>query len=53
MSTRGYVWPKKGKKNINREIIISILEPINSGLTRNIFIETLEKKIYSELDLMN
>ena len=49
----GYVWPKKGKKNINREIIISILEPINSGLTRNIFIETLEKKIYSELDLMN
>ncbi len=49
----GNVWPKKGKKSINREIIISILEPINIGLTKEIFIETLEKKIFSELDSMN
>ena len=49
----GYVWPKIGKKNSNKEIKISILEPINSGLTKNAFIETLEKKIYSELDLIN
>ena len=49
----GYVWPKIGKKNINKEIKISILEPINSGLTKDIFIQTLEKKIYSELDLIN
>ena len=49
----GYVWPKKGKMIANREIIISIIEPINSGLTKDIFIETLEKKIYSELDLIN
>ena len=49
----GYVWPKTGMKNTNREIKISILEPINSGLTKNVFIETLEKKIYSELDLIN
>ena len=49
----GYVWPKTGMKNTNREIKISILEPINSGLTKEVFIETLEKKIYSELDLIN
>jgi len=49
----GYVWPKIGKKNPYKEIKISILEPINSGLTRDTFIETLEKKIYSELDLIN
>ena len=49
----GYVWPKIGMKNTNREIKISILEPINSGLTKDVFIETLEKKIYSELDIIN
>ena len=37
----------------NREIIISIIEPINNGLTKDIFIKTLEKKIYSELDSIN
>jgi len=49
----GYVWPKKGAKSANKEITISIIEPINSGLTKDKFIETLEKKIYSELDLIN
>ena len=49
----GYVWPKKGIKSANKEIVISIIEPINNGLTKDIFIETLEKKIYSELDLLN
>ena len=49
----GYVWPKKGKKIFNKEITISILEPIESGLTKEVFLETLEKKIYSELDLIN
>ena len=49
----GYVWPKKGNKIANKEITVSILEPINEGLTKNMFIETLEKKIYSELDLIN
>ena len=28
----GYVWPKNGLKIFNREIIISILKPINPGL---------------------
>ena len=49
----GYVWPKKGKKNSNKEIIISILEPIQTGLDREGFIKTLEQKIYSELDVIN
>ena len=49
----GYVWPKKGKKNTNKTITISILKPIPSGLTKENFIQILEKNIYSELDLIN
>ena len=49
----GYVWPKNGKKNINKEIIVSILQPIQTGLKKNDFIKTLEQKIYTELDLIN
>ncbi len=49
----GIVWPKKGKKNPNKQITISILKPINFGLTEEKFNENLEKNIYSELDLLN
>ncbi len=49
----GFVWPKKGKKNPNKEIIISILRPINPGLEKEDFIKSLEEKIYSELDRIN
>jgi 1-acyl-sn-glycerol-3-phosphate acyltransferase len=49
----GYVWPKKGLKISNKEITISILKPINPNLTKEDFIKTLEKNIYSELDLIN
>jgi len=49
----GYVWPKIGKKKSNNEITISILKPINPGLTKENFISTLENNIYSELDLLN
>ena len=49
----GYVWPKKGYKNSNKTITISILKPIPSGLTKEEFIMLLEKNIYSELDLLN
>ena len=49
----GFVWPKKGKKNPNKEIIISILRPINPGLEKEEFIISLEEKIYSELDRIN
>ncbi len=46
----GYVWPKKGPKNFNKEIIISILPKINPGMDKNIFIKNLEEKIYNELN---
>ena len=49
----GYVWPKKGKKNSNREITVSILKPIKSGLEKYEFIKYLENEIYSELDKIN
>ena len=49
----GYVWPKKGIKKNNKNITISILKPIPSGLSKENFIQTLEKNIYSELDLIN
>ena len=49
----GYVWPKKGKKNSNKEIIVSILEPIQTGLNKEEFVNKLQQKIYSELDIIN
>jgi len=49
----GYVWPKKGTKNSNKTITISILKPITAGLSKNEFIKILENNIYSELNLLN
>ena len=49
----GYVWPKKGFKNTNKTITISILKPIEAGIEKEEFIKTLENRIYSELDLIN
>ena len=49
----GFVWPKKGYKRSNREIVVSILKPISPGLDKNKFIEILQSEIYSELDLIN
>ncbi len=49
----GYIWPKKGSKNTNKTITISILKPIPAGLSKENFIQVLEKNIYSELDLLN
>ena len=49
----GYVWPKSGKKISNKTITISILQRINNDLEKEMFLKTLEEKIYSELNLMN
>ena len=46
----GYVWPKKGRKTSNKEIVVSILKPIEPGLNKENFLSTLENKIYLELD---
>ena len=48
----GYVWPKKGIKNTNKVITVSILDPIKPGLQKEEFLQVLEKKIYDELDLI-
>ena len=49
----GYVWPKSGKKISNKTITISILQRINNDLDKEMFLKTLEEKIYSELDIIN
>ena len=49
----GYTWPKKGIKNKNLNLTISILKPIEAGLDKNIFLKKLEDNIYSELDKLN
>ena len=49
----GYVWPKKGPMKPNKSITISILEHVNPGMKAENFNLFIEKKIYSELDLIN
>ena len=49
----GNTWPKKGLKKINTILTISILEPIEPGLEKEIFLKKLENVIYSELDVLN
>ena len=49
----GYVWPKSGRKISNKTITISIIPRINNDLDKEMFLKTLEDKIYSELNLMN
>ena len=48
----GHVWPKKGFKNVNKIITVSILKSIPAGLEKEEFLKILEKNIYSELDLL-
>ena len=49
----GYVWPKSGRKISNRTITISIMPRIGNNLDKEMFLKTLEDKIYSELNLIN
>ena len=49
----GYTWPKIGKLKPNTTLVISILEQIEGGINKDIFLNELEKKIYSELDKLN
>tara|TARA_B100000767_G_scaffold268157_1_gene287981 strand:- start:41 stop:742 length:702 start_codon:yes stop_codon:yes gene_type:complete len=49
----GYTWPKHGLKKINTVLTISILEPIEPGLKKEVFLEKLQNNIYSELDNLN
>jgi len=49
----GNVWPKKGKMKPNKNLTISILKPIESGLEKDIFLKKLQDNIYFELDSLN
>ena len=49
----GVVWPKTGKKQSNKEIIVSILSPIKLGYDKETFLKILEKNIYDELNKIN
>ena len=49
----GNVWPKKGKLKPNKNLTISILKPIESGLNKDVFLQNLQEKIYFELDSLN
>jgi 1-acyl-sn-glycerol-3-phosphate acyltransferase len=49
----GNVWPKKGKLKTNKNLTISILKPIESGLNKDIFLQSLQDNIYFELDSLN
>ena len=48
----GYVWPKRGHKNSQRTITISILKQIHPGKPKDEFLKNLENSIYAELDLL-
>ena len=49
----GYIWPKKGAKLSNKQITISILPKISSGMERGEFVKNVEEKIYTELNNLN
>jgi 1-acyl-sn-glycerol-3-phosphate acyltransferase len=49
----GFVWPKRGLKNSNKIITISILKPITAGHSKEEFIKILENDIYEELNLLD
>ena len=49
----GNIWPKKGKLKPNKNLTISILKPIESGLDKDIFLKKLQDNIYFELDSLN
>jgi 1-acyl-sn-glycerol-3-phosphate acyltransferase len=48
----GSTWPKKGQKNTNLNLTISILKPIEAGLDKEVFLKKLENNIYAELDTL-
>ena len=46
----GQVWPKEGFLKPNKNLTVSILEPIEAGLNKDIFLRKLEENIYYELE---
>ena len=46
----GAVWPKSGSMGKGKTLFVSILKPIEPGLNNEEFINSLQTKIYQELD---
>ena len=46
----GKIWPKNSFIKYPGDIHVSFLEPIKPGLEKTIFIKTLEREIYSEIE---
>ena len=46
----GKIWPKNSFIKYPGDIHVSFLEPIRPGLEKTIFIKTLEREIYSEIE---
>jgi len=46
----GHVWPKEGFLKPNKNLTVSILEPIEADLNKDIFLRKLEENIYYELE---
>ena len=46
----GNVWPKNGKLSSNKTLIVSILDPIGPEMEPQEFYDTLQKRIYNEID---
>ena len=49
----GFTWPKHGPKKINTTLIVSILQAIEPGQNKELFLKNLQNTIYTELDLLN
>ena len=49
----GKVWPKNSFLKYNHDIEISFLEPIEPGKDKNVFVNDLERKIYSSIDSLS
>ena len=49
----GRVWQKNNILKSNKCITVSILNPINPGMESKNFVNIIEKKIYSELDIID
>ena len=49
----GRVWQKKNILIPNKSITISILSPINPGIDSKVFLNTIQKNIYDELNMMD
>jgi 1-acyl-sn-glycerol-3-phosphate acyltransferase len=49
----GFTWPKHGSKKINTTLIISILQEIEPGKNKELFLKNLQDALYTELDILD